>query len=1530
MNNMDNIVLWKHQKEAVLKSKGHKKCLINIWCGCGKTRIIVYKIFDDCKNMNIIVFPTLELINQFNNDYILKKEWKGHFDNYDCLSFCSDNESKLKINTNKIIYTTDIGIVQDFVSSPRKKIMTITYQSFEKFIGLAMSKKIYIDRLYYDEAHHIVGDAIQQLVFNNDGFTELVDKTEFYTATPVNKNGITMYDRDCPDASDCGPLAFEYLYYQAQAEGVCKGIETQITLYTILDNYENKYQPIFESIIRTCLSCSGKYDYWNILSFHSFVNGDENTESSSVNDFVTPANEALFIRLFSKIQKTEFPETASIMPVYDIVINGIGAETRGRDRILDDFNKKVKGRIYLLASCRTLNEGIDTRWVNMVVPISPSQSIVTESQRIGRLSRKPEDVMEDGILIIPCYIDTDQYASVEDPADRDKMIREQMNENGNFNTVLNVIAAFKYQYDPELFDMCLHYPSMYAPNEIKSNLKKQGYKMKKSKGSLLDNLRYLDCTIADDIKLEPDADIQAEIDNASRVVNRTLEVHTQDIEAPIINAGTGASLKLFYNQETKEYHPIFRNEEKSPDSKNEEVAITPPRPRKKIISTNIHPDLEMLWKIKECSIDMNKNIYQGILDVDVNWNERKWDDTLLNLKKFMDENNKRPSNTSENADEKRLGNWISIQQKNYKSKKQGMKEESRMQQWKDFIEDEKYKQYMLNIEDKWNKTLQQVKSFIDEHNKKPREKSINEDEKRLGLWIGTNQQNYKSKKNCMKEELRRKQWKDFIEKYKQYFIDAEDQWYIKLQLVKSFMDEYNKRPSSSNKNADEKRLAQWITQQQINYKGQKHSMILESLRRQWKDFIEKYKQYFIDTEDQWVSILQQVKSFIDEHNKRPSNTKENAADEKQLGSWISNQQKNYKDQKKSMKEESRRLIWDAFCGDEKYKQYFISIEDQWVTTFQQVTSFIDENNKRPLKRCINVDEKRLGTWIGRQQNNYKIQKYSMQEESRRQQWYDFREKYKQYFIGTKDKWVTTLQQVMSFIDVNNKLPSRDSENKDERLLGSWFTMEQINYKNGSMKDESRRQQWKEFIEKYNQYFIDTEDICNNKWELDFIQVKEFMNVNNRRPISSRKNTYEGRLGFWISYQRGSYKDKTRTMILESRRLIWENFIEEYKQYFIDTKDQWVTILQQLMSFIDVNNTLPSSTSKDKDEKRLYIWFNDQKRNYKNGSMILESRRQQWDAFCGDEKYKQYFIDTKDQWDTILQQLMSFIDVNNALPSSTSKDRDEKRLYIWINAQKRNYKSQKDGMKEESRRLIWENFIEEYKLILEQKAVPKKSVGKAIPKVVRPSAPHVEDEKKEAPTWAVISGLHQRYKTMNSQTLSDHFKKCPGDWAEYHRVAALNDATFTKDDIPRNRIIKYLEALPGSRVKEVVDLGCGKAQIALHFAGNKRFQFHNFDHVAHDSSVTARDIANTGLDDYSVDIAILCLAMWGSNCRDYLSEIYRIIDEGGRLLIVEPYKRWNEQAGDAIINKLELLLLDNKFVVTYKDEDKFMFIECKKM
>ena len=50
--------------------------------------------------------------------------------------------------------------------------------------------------------------------------------------------------------------------------------------------------------------------------------------------------------------------------------------------------------------------------------------------------------------------------------------------------------------------------------------------------------------------------------------------------------------------------------------------------------------------------------------------------------------------------------------------------------------------------------------------------------------------------------------------------------------------------------------------------------------------------------------------------------------------------------------------------------------------------------------------------------------------------------------------------------------------------------------------------------------------------------------------------------------------------------------------------------------------------------------------------------------------------------------------------------------------------------------------------------------------------------------AAISVLHQKYKTMNSQNLHNHFVENPQDWNDYHNISKNNEESFPEEEIPR--------------------------------------------------------------------------------------------------------------------------------------------------
>ena len=304
-------------------------------------------------------------------------------------------------------------------------------------------------------------------------------------------------------------------------------------------------------------------------------------------------------------------------------------------------------------------------------------------------------------------------------------------------------------------------------------------------------------------------------------------------------------------------------------------------------------------------------------------NEEEWDDNLQKVINYIDKNNKRPSESNKNTQIKFLGSWLSHQQTNYKKKEYIMLNEEIYNRWTEFINDPQYKKYFMSNEEEWDNNLQKVINYIDRNNKRPSESDKNIDIRHLAQWIGTQQQKYKKKEQIMTNKNIYEKWTNFInnKKYEIYFQSNENKWNENLQKVKKYIDDYNKKPTSTDKNIEIKSLAKWIISQQQNYKNIEQIMGNKKIYNKWTEFLEKYKIYFQSNEDIWLNNLKELKNYIVINNKRPSTTDKNK-DMKSLGYWLSDQQKNYKNKIKIMSNEEIYNKWTEFINDPLYKKYF--------------------------------------------------------------------------------------------------------------------------------------------------------------------------------------------------------------------------------------------------------------------------------------------------------------------------------------------------------------------------------------------------------------------------------------------------------------------------------------------------------------------------------------------------------------------------------------------------------------------------------
>jgi superfamily II DNA or RNA helicase/CHASE3 domain sensor protein len=152
-------------------------------------------------------------------------------------------------------------------------------------------------------------------------------------------------------------------------------------------------------------------------------------------------------------------------------------------------------------------------------------------------------------------------------------------------------------------------------------------------------------------------------------------------------------------------------------------------------------------------------------------NEEELNNKLKECKEYINKYNKRPSQKDKNNDIKQLGHWLSSQIRKNKENKGCMIDETIRKKWEEFINDDKYKNYFLTNEKKWNNNLEKCKEYIDRYNKRPLQKDKNTISKGIGYWISDQIINYKNNQGNMKDENIRKKWERFIndDKYKKYF-----------------------------------------------------------------------------------------------------------------------------------------------------------------------------------------------------------------------------------------------------------------------------------------------------------------------------------------------------------------------------------------------------------------------------------------------------------------------------------------------------------------------------------------------------------------------------------------------------------------------------------------------------------------------------------------------------------------------------------------------------------------------------------------
>ena len=217
-------------------------------------------------------------------------------------------------------------------------------------------------------------------------------------------------------------------------------------------------------------------------------------------------------------------------------------------------------------------------------------------------------------------------------------------------------------------------------------------------------------------------------------------------------------------------------------------------------------------------------------------------------------------------------------------------------------------------------------------------------------------------------------------------------------------------------------------------------------------------------------------------------------------------------------------------------------------------------------------------------------------------------------------------------------------------------------------------------------------------------------------------------------------------------------------------------------------------------------------------------------------------------------------------------------------------------------------------------------------------------------------LNEQLYTTTSESAFEAFSSAPELYDQYHEGFRHQVEGWPVN--PVNVIVRSLVSQYGGKGKSknkfknnakdtalgtnsasctVADFGCGDAELAKKLLAIKRkgsgkaeascpFVVHSFDLVASCPLVTACDMARVPLPDKSVDVAVFCLSLMGTNLADFVREAYRVLKPNGTVKIAEVRSRFEstDPKKDELkdfIGVLEKLGFD----CTKKDRSNKMFV-----
>jgi superfamily II DNA or RNA helicase len=1274
--------LFPHQKECVNAIRKyedkHSRMLLHMTPGSGKTRIffheIVHTLHLKSKSRGykccVIIFPRIQLITQFNRDYLENDNWKPQLKNVTHISVCSEDERddpKLSIN-----FTTKLEEIENFLKTPKTHhIITVTYQSFLNVFKTL--QKFKIDLMVFDEAHHTTSTNMEAIVYNPK--IKLAKQILFVTATPENTKTVTML----PDQYLEGNQELENFMDDENESGEDT---TTSSADDILVNNNNNNDIIIEELPNKNDDDYDNdnidddvYDYDNEDDVDDSEDEDEDEDGvdddededdgdsdSDDEDGDSEYDEDCDSDTYNKDDNEDGDGEDEDGEDDENSVNDTDNDDYDDDYYSDDGSYLECGDcgpvIFTFSHMDAVEAGICTDF-DLTCSISLSsdegnkESECPYYEKYKTIIRSAFNTGNGRILTFHSLAEKDNPKSSN--------VKDFTKYQDEFKRAFNEVAKNEFKNKKTFTKASLQ--GIVSDTKNKQTILEKHNKTPSNQISILASCETIgegtdttntNCVLFND----PKGSIRSCIQGIGRLTRR----------GPLKSGDNGTVLlpvvldKMIYDEHTttKERDEYIQKAVTSEGQGFETIL--------KVIAALKQSDpyyynLCLKYPFAFSPLEIKKNLNkQGYKII-----QSKGDlvDNVLYCKKKPYE----PVDKSE------------INQENVQEVANKLKTDIEI--------------HTTNMETP-------IVKFISEGEEENKEMvRIYKDEK-TGVFHPIIS-NGKIKEGEIRAPLKRKKpfkfqnnavlamnWDiekifDINQSLSQAIIRCNvtgneekriEEWMKKLEELKTFMDEHQARPTPKTN----QRLCSWISTQFKNSKEPRKEIMRNNIVFfKWYDFLnnKKYDQYFLNNEIKWNSMLEKLTEYIRVFKKKPTK-KTN----KLLCCWVESQVFNFKHRKKIMTNVSIVNKWKAFINDEEfYNLFHINKDDEWNDTLEEFVKFLDNNNRRPLPK----DDKHLHSWMSHQINYVKINKNIT--DVRMQKWNDViqNEKYKHLFnFDFIDNWKTYFQKLLIFINTYNKKPTYT----DNKILSQWTSTQIQNFKKNKkcMKNSEIFNMWNNMItdEKYKKYFIDD---TLQEWNINFEELLTFIDTYKILPTLKINK----KLSYWTQKQNKDYKNHTNRMKNPECFKKWTNMINDvkYSRYFLSNVQEWYNKFSDLIQFIENNNKRPS----EKTNSKLNSWTQNQVKNFKEPRKnIMKSNIEvynSWNSFVNDNKYAHLFTkDNQKEWQSKFDELIIFMDNNLKRPTPKTNY----KLCRWVDHQLHNVTYKIKIMSNKHIRDIWTNMV----------------------------------------------------------------------------------------------------------------------------------------------------------------------------------------------------------------------------------------------